>query len=106
MNLMKRFSIAFFAAVLATLVGCAGTETSASTGQKIDDAAITTKVKTALIRSDQVDANDVNVETFKGVVQLNGFVESREEASAAVDLARDVRGVQEVENNLRVKGYR
>lgn len=104
MPIVKRFSTFFLAALLATLVGCAGTETSQSTGEMIDDAAITTRVKTALIRSEQVDANDVNVETYKGVVQLNGFVDSRAEASAAVKVARDVAGVEDVQDNLEVKG--
>lgn len=104
MQMVKRFSVVFFAALLATLTACAGTGTSQSTGEMIDDAAITTRVKTALIRSEEVDANDVNVETYKGVVQLNGFVDSRAEASAAVDIARDVAGVQDVQDNLEVKG--
>ena len=106
MQTMKRFSTVFFAAMLATLVGCAGGETSKSTGQMIDDASVTTRVKTALIRSDQVDANDVNVETYKGTVQLNGFVDSRSEASAAESVAMQVEGVNDVQNNLRVKGNR
>lgn len=103
MKILDRFSTLFLAALLATLVGCAGSGTQKSTGEFIDDAAITTKVKTALIRSDEVDANDVNVETFKGTVQLSGFVDSREQMRMAEDIAEDIEGVRAVQNNLQLR---
>ena len=104
MAIFKHFGTLFFAAIFATLVGCAGNDTNKSTGEVIDDAAITTKVKTALIRSDEVDANDVNVETYKGTVQLSGFVNEREDIEAAERLAANVNGVRDVRNDLRYRG--
>jgi len=104
MQIFKRFTTVVFAALLATLVGCAGGTTSQSTGEVVDDAAITTKVKTALIRSDEVDANDVQVETYKGTVQLSGFVRDREDIDRAEELASNVDGVRQVRNDLRYRG--
>jgi len=88
--------------VLAT-VGCASTATKESTGQYVDDATITGKVKTALIKDDEVKARDINVETFKGVVQLSGFANSQSEINKAVQDARNVEGVQSVKNDLHLK---
>lgn len=104
MQIFKRYSTFIFAALLATLVGCAGGPNQKSTGEVIDDAAVTTRVKTALIRDDQVDANDVEVETYKGTVQLSGFVEDREDIDRAEELASNVDGVREVRNDLRYRG--
>lgn len=106
MQIFKRFTTLFFAALLATLVGCAGSATEKSTGEVIDDAAITTKVKTALIRDDEVEAHDIDVETYKGTVQLSGFVDSRDDIDRAEELASDVNGVKEVRNDLRYRGSR
>lgn len=89
--------------LIAVLTGCAGTSTSSSTGQYIDDATITTKVKTELLRAQEVGGWDINVETFKGKVQLSGFVSSQEEKKKAEELARNVTGVKTVENDLIVK---
>ncbi|MES2354786.1 MAG: BON domain-containing protein [Pseudomonadota bacterium] len=88
--------------VLAT-VGCAGSPTHESTGQYVDDATLTGKVKTALIKDDAVKARDINVETFKGVVQLSGFADSQAEINKAVEDARNVEGVQSVKNDLHLK---
>lgn len=106
MQIFKRFTTVLFAALLATLVGCAGDSTSKSTGEVIDDAAISTKVKTALIRSDDVDANDIQVETYKGTVQLSGFVDEEGDIQEAEELASNVSGVREVRNDLRFRGDR
>jgi hyperosmotically inducible protein len=83
--------------------GCASTPTKESTGEFIDDASITTRVKAALVKDDTVKAREVNVETFKGVVQLSGFVSTAEERSRAGQLAAAVRGVQAVTNNIQLK---
>ncbi len=83
--------------------GCAGTGTSKSTGEYIDDAAITTKVKAALVADEVVSALDVKVETFRGTVQLSGFVDTAEQKSRARDLALGVPGVQAVKNNIMLK---
>ncbi|HEX7029614.1 MAG TPA: BON domain-containing protein [Gammaproteobacteria bacterium] len=104
MQVLKRFSTIIFTIALATLAGCASTESQKSTGEYIDDAAITAKVETALIRDDSLDALDINIETYKGVVQLSGFVDSRDDVREAEEVARNVNGVVDVENDLRVKG--
>lgn len=85
------------------LLGCAGSRTRASTGEYIDDSAISTKVKTALHADEDVSGFQVNVETFKGVVQLSGFVDTAAQAQKAEQIARRVEGVEEVRNNLTVK---
>ena len=83
--------------------GCAGGPTQQSTGEFIDDAAITTKVKANLAQDPVVSALDVKVDTFKGTVQLNGFVDTAEQKSRAEQVARGVQGVQNVQNHLSVK---
>lgn len=92
-----------FLGFVLLLAGCAGTENRASTGEYIDDAAVTARVKTALIREDQVKARHINVETFRGTVQLSGFVDSSDESQRAEEVARTVDGVQEVQNDLRIR---
>lgn len=91
-------------AVSLPLAGCAGTRMSQSTGEYIDDAAITTKVKAAMVRDPIVSALQVGVDTFKGTVQLNGFVDTPEQKSRAEQIARNVPGVTAVQNKLTVKG--
>lgn len=83
--------------------GCAATSTRQSTGEYVDDAAVTAKVKTALIRDEVVKARQVEVETFKGTVQLSGFVDTAEHRERAAQIARNVDGVTEVVNNIMVK---
>jgi hyperosmotically inducible periplasmic protein len=83
--------------------GCAGTTTRQSTGEFVDDSAITAKVKTELIRDPVVKARQVEVETFKGIVQLSGFVDTDEQRSRAAQLARSVTGVRDIKNNITVK---
>ena len=83
--------------------GCAGTATRSSTGEYIDDSAITAKVKTAFIGDPVVKALDVHVETFKGVVQLSGFVNSQEQKNRAEQIARSTSGVTNVTNNISIK---
>jgi osmotically-inducible protein OsmY len=85
------------------LTGCAGTSNSTSTGEYIDDRAISTKVKTALHTDDEVSGFQVNVETFKGTVQLSGFVDNAAQAEKAEEIARSVDGVEDVINNITVK---
>ena len=83
--------------------GCASTPTRESTGQYVDDSVITAKVKSALMGDDAVKSSQVKVETFKGVVQLSGFVDAPEQKSAAGKDASAVAGVTDVKNNLIVK---
>lgn len=89
--------------VTTTVAGCAGSATQESTGEYIDDTWITTKVKAALIADPVAKARDVKVETFKGIVQLSGFVDSREAMDQAVIVARSIEGVRSVENNMSIK---
>jgi hyperosmotically inducible protein len=83
--------------------GCAGTATTKSTGDVIDDATIATKVKAKLVEDPIVKAMNIQVETFKGTVQLSGFASSQAEADRAVQLARDTSGVRSVKNDIRLK---
>lgn len=85
------------------LAACAATSTGESTGEYIDDAAITTKVKTALLQDPEVSGLDINVETFKGTVQLSGFANTKRERQRAETLARSVAGVQSVQNSIQLK---
>ncbi|KFC62595.1 MULTISPECIES: BON domain-containing protein [Massilia] len=94
---------AFTAAVAITAVGCSSNPTSKSAGEYVDDAVITTKVKAAFAADPTVKATEVNVETYKGDVQLSGFVAEPRDAQRAVEIARGVQGVTSVKNDIRVK---
>lgn len=83
--------------------GCAGSATRQSTGEYVDDATITTKVKAAFVKDPLVKALDVKVDTFKGMVQLNGFVDTQEQKSRAEQIATGVGGVTGVKNNITLK---
>ena len=89
--------------MLATFLGCASTANKEGTGEYVDDTVITTKVKTAIFQDDTLKSSEINVETFKGVVQLSGFVHSQAAINRAVELARTVGGVTSVKNAMRVK---
>jgi len=90
--------------VLATsFMACAATRTHEGTGEYVDDTAITTKVKAAIFTDSELKVLQINVETFKGVVQLSGFVNSRASATKAAEVARGIKGVVEVKNDLVVK---
>jgi len=97
---------AMTALTLPALTACSTTPADRTAGNYIDDATITTRVKTAMVKDPAVSAMQVNVETFRGVVQLSGFVDSEADARRAVDLARNVSGVQSVKNDLRIKPAR
>lgn len=83
--------------------GCSSTATRSSTGEYIDDTVTTTKVKAALAADKEVSAMAVSVETFKGTVQLSGFVDTASEKAQAERVARGINGVMNVENNITVK---
>jgi hyperosmotically inducible protein len=89
--------------IIALVLGaCTSTRTQESAGEVIDDSVLTAKVKTALIEDPVAKARDVNVETYRGVVQLGGFVDTAEQKSRAGEVAKGVSGVKEVRNDLRV----
>ena len=103
---MKQFKlIASFilVAVFATILGCASTSSKEGTGEYIDDSVITTKVKAAILNDETLKSSEVNVETFKGVVQLSGFVNSEADIATAASVARGVKGVTSVKNDMRLK---
>ena len=87
----------------ASFVGCAATREQEGTGEYFDDTVLTTKVKAAVFNEPKLKSAEINVETFKGVVQLSGFVSSQANINKAVELARGVKGVKSVKNDMRVK---
>jgi osmotically-inducible protein OsmY len=104
MNMTKRIATALFTASVAfTVVGCASTSKHESTGEYVDDAAITTKVKAAIFNEPTLKSTEINVETYKGDVQLSGFVAQPQDATKAAEVARGVKGVNSVKNDIRVK---
>ena len=104
MKHLTRFISAFFLALtLLTAVGCASTHKQEGTGEYVDDSVITTKVKAAILNEPTLSAAEINVETFKGVVQLSGFVNSNADINKAVAVARSVGGVKSVKNDMRLK---
>jgi len=104
MRLFNRFATFFCAVLLVSLLGCASTPKQEGTGEYIDDTVITTKVKAAVFSEPSLKSAEINVETFKGVVQLSGFVSSRADINKAVEVARSVNGVKSVKNDMRLKG--
>jgi hyperosmotically inducible protein len=103
MKHVKQLSAIILAIVFAGILGCAGTPTRESTGEYVTDSWITTKVKAALVEDPLVKATEVNVETFRGTVQLSGFVSSDAARTRAVVVARRVEGVTGVKNDMRIK---
>lgn len=102
---MKHASLAARTGILIMAIAlgaCSATRTQQAPGEVVDDSVVTAKVKTALIEDPVTKAREINVETYRGVVQLGGFVSSAEEKSRATEVARSVAGVQEVRNDLRV----
>jgi len=88
---------------LVAVTGCASTAKTEGTGEYVDDTVITTKVKAAIFNDPSLSVAEINVETFKGVVQLSGFVNSSEDINQAVVVARGVGGVTSVKNDMRLK---
>ncbi len=89
--------------LLAFFLGCASTKKHEGTGEYVDDTVITTKIKAAILHDPALKVTEINVETFKGVVQLSGFVNSRADINRAVEVARGVKGVTSVKNDMRLK---
>jgi osmotically-inducible protein OsmY len=103
---MKRFkciSRFFVAALLVSVVGCASTPKQEGTGEYVDDTVITAKVKAAIFNESTLKSAEVNVETFKGAVQLSGFVSTQANIYKAAEVARNVDGVTNVKNDMRLK---
>jgi osmotically-inducible protein OsmY len=104
---MKKGNIVIYFLVLlmliATFAACAATRTRESTGEYVDDSVITTKVKSLLAEDDFLKSFQISVESFKGTVQLSGFVNSQKAVDKAVEITRSVQGVKSIKNNLIVK---
>lgn len=98
----NHIAISIVTALLA-VAGCTATPTQRTAGQTIDDGTVTTRVKAALIKDEDTKARQINVETYRGVVQLNGFVDSDREKREASRVAKNVDGVRRVENNLEIR---
>ena len=104
--MVKRHRILSFLICIGLVIvflGCASTPQREGTGEYIDDSAITTKVKAAIFNDPTLKVFQINVETFKGEVQLSGFVDSAQSVKRAGEVARGVKGVKSVKNNLIVK---
>ena len=100
MKKFNRISLLVAAVAFAALAGCASTRTQESTGQYIDDTAITTNVKAAILNAPALKSAEINVETYKARVQLSGFVRSQANMEEAVKVASAVKGVTSVKNDL------
>jgi osmotically-inducible protein OsmY len=103
-TLVTRTFAAFLAVLIVALaMGCASTAKQEGTGEYVDDTVITAKVKAAVFNEPSLKSAEINVETFKGVVQLSGFVNSQADINKAVEVARGVAGVTSVKNAMRLK---
>ena len=102
-NLAKYLSALFLAVTLVFATGCASTSKQEGTGEYVDDSVITSKVRAAIFNEPTLKSAEINVETFKGTVQLSGFVSSQAAINKAVAVARTVGGVTSVKNDMRVK---
>jgi hyperosmotically inducible protein len=103
MTLLKRFFAASIAASMLLAIGCASTSTQESTGEYFDDSKITARVKTAIFNEPSLKVAQINVETYKRVVQLSGFVNSSADIGTAESVTRGVKGVESVKNDIRLK---
>ena len=102
-NITRKLATIAGVLFMAIALGCASTAKQEGTGEYFDDTVITTKVKAAVLNEPTLKSAEINVETFKGVVQLSGFVNSRADISKAVEVARGVPGVKSVKNDMRLK---
>ena len=104
MQLSSSLTAVFFPLLLVSVLsGCGSSRTQEGTGEYVDDAVITTKVKAAIFEEDSLKSSEINVETYKGVVQLGGFVNSQSDINKAVVVAGDVKGVTSVKNDMHLK---
>jgi len=101
LNLITRFLLGLL--LIISVAGCAGSKVSESTGEYFDDSMVTAKVKSAILADSRLKMMDIKVITFKGAVQLSGFVDSADVATRAVQVVRTVKGVKVVNNSLVVK---
>jgi osmotically-inducible protein OsmY len=103
MKFYNKFAAVFLAILMASLLGCASTDKQEGTGEYFDNTVITTKVKAAIFDEPTLKTFEIKVETFKGVVQLSGFVNSQSDIDKAVEIAQQVTGVKSVMNDIQLK---
>lgn len=103
MQRSKIFSAFLLISLMTIFLGCASSPKQEGTGEYVDDTVITSKVKAAILGEPSLKSSEINVETFKGVVQLSGFVQSPADINKAVEVARTVKGVRSVKNDMRAK---
>jgi osmotically-inducible protein OsmY len=103
MKSLHRVAALLFAVSLLVLTGCASTPGQEGTGEYVDDTVITTRVKAEIFGEATLKSAEINVETFKGIVQLSGFVSSTADINKAVSIARNIKGVKSVKNDMHVK---
>ena len=102
-NLSRRLALLSMAVAVAGLGACASSRTVEAPGEYVDDTVITAKVKAAVLAEPTLKSAEINVETFKGRVQLSGFVSSKADMDRATMVARGVKGVTSVANDMRMK---
>jgi osmotically-inducible protein OsmY len=102
-NITRKWASLVGILVMAITLGCASTAKQEGTGEYFDDTVVTTKVKAAILNEPTLKSAEINVETFKGVVQLSGFVSSQAAESTAIAVTRKVEGVKSVKNDMRLK---
>ena len=100
---LNSFATIIVAVLMASLVGCASTATKEGTGEYLDSTVITTKAKAAIFKEPSLKSLEIKVETFKGVVQLSGFVNSQEDIDKAVKIVQQIEGVKSVKNDMQLK---
>ena len=103
MNIRNTLAIAITAVMMLTVTGCAVSRGQESVGSYVDDSAITTMVKTRFVDNKQVDAAAISVETMKGTVMLSGFAKNSTEKTMAETIARGVKGVVAVKNEISIR---
>jgi osmotically-inducible protein OsmY len=103
MKIAHKIATALFTVSLLATAGCASTSTKEGTGEFVDDSVITTKVKASIFNEPTLKSTEINVETIKGTVQLSGFVAQPADIAKAGEVARGVKGVTSVKNDIRVK---
>lgn len=99
----NRFGIGILTTLMLAVCACSSTPSQRTAGQTVDDSVLLGRVKAALVRDDTTKARDINVDVYRGVVQLNGFVDSNAEKMEASKVTKGVNGVKEVRNNLEVR---
>ena len=101
--LLRRAAAVALIALTTGITACASTARTEGTGEYIDDTVITTKVKAAVFNEPTLKSAEINVETFKGIVQLSGFVSSQADINKAVAITRTIKGVTSVTNSMKLK---